>query len=487
MNRRGSLAVYAPDGLRLSGALNLVCVRRDGVVSAVGMKFRPILLVGATLGLGGALVTARADAGPLLLQYQSQLHPLPMAQGWLLQSKCYDDDCPGAYCAPMGQPAASCNSRCWYQGALDWGGNGLPDNNCLSGTGCRKTEEYYNAPDAPAPAPPPPYLAPDPFQACTYTEWLVFDNGNNVSPHPLTIGDSYNAGCPPWGSPFFVHAPTYATLRISTGDGTPFAPLLPTVGQPPAPNNRNAGMLKLKGIYSISNGQSVTLVCKVAVGPRFAQHAFIQVRGNNRQFSFGFDGDSSSPTYGQITYGDVDGSNLGVLFSSGIATALPVPAPAPAGGEFFTLRAILRADGTISAWLNEQVSSNMIGATTLTVGSETVVSLTPLPDGVDTNDATLWVDYVQLLEGEVQPPPTCPDPVFDVNRDGYVRGSDMVAFMACSTGPAAPSAVWNALSDQCKCMDVNGDHAIDSTDFGVFQRCLTLAPDSPRVDPACDN
>jgi hypothetical protein len=87
----------------------------------------------------------------------------------------------------------------------------------------------------------------------------------------------------------------------------------------------------------------------------------------------------------------------------------------------------------------------------------------------------------------------CGDPVFDVRRtddspgsDGRVDIHDLVAFMNCATGPTPNQDNWDALSQECRCLDINGDKAIDITDFGVFQRCYT-GNNPATLNPNCDN
>jgi hypothetical protein len=87
----------------------------------------------------------------------------------------------------------------------------------------------------------------------------------------------------------------------------------------------------------------------------------------------------------------------------------------------------------------------------------------------------------------------CNIPVFDVRdttnataQDSKVTVHDFNVFQnQCATGPTPGAAVFDALSFECKCMDVDGNQAVDMNDFGRFQRCYT-GPDG-TVDPTCDD
>jgi hypothetical protein len=101
---------------------------------------------------------------------------------------------------------------------------------------------------------------------------------------------------------------------------------------------------------------------------------------------------------------------------------------------------------------------------------------------------TVWFDEVHLYPGEVWPT-GCPDPVFDINGDGQVDAQDYQNaqdedFVSCQTGPAAPTAVFEARPQWCQCLDVNLDASVDQTDFAGFQRCLGLTGSALT---ACDD
>jgi hypothetical protein len=84
------------------------------------------------------------------------------------------------------------------------------------------------------------------------------------------------------------------------------------------------------------------------------------------------------------------------------------------------------------------------------------------------------------------------DPVFDLTSvgdpgqpDGAVDELDFNVFAStCFTGPAAGTAEFEALSTECKCVDVNEDQSVDLKDFAGFQRCIGL---SGAALEACDD
>ena len=80
---------------------------------------------------------------------------------------------------------------------------------CRVPGGSQPQTEHYNSPEELQGIP----------GSCSYTEWIVLDNGVNGggSVRPLTIWDSTVENSPPWGAPRFANAPVHAVLRISTG------------------------------------------------------------------------------------------------------------------------------------------------------------------------------------------------------------------------------------------------------------------------------
>jgi len=74
--------------------------------------------------------------------------------------------------------------------------------------------------------------------------------------------------------------------------------------------------------------------------------------------------------------------------------------------------------------------------------------------------------------------PICGDPVFDTDLNGEVDSADLanisgVGLQDCITGPSPAAGVFDSLSVKCKCLDYNGDQAIDMVDFAGFQQCYS--------------
>ncbi len=104
----------------------------------------------------------------------------------------------------------------------------------------------------------------------------------------------------------------------------------------------------------------------------------------------------------------------------------------------------------------------------------------------------------------------CHEPAFDVRdagntdppvSDNHVDDSDLQnAFLPCIEALNGPSVYpglsghgyatvtgnFDALSKECKCMDRNGDHALDLEDFAFFQRCYTGSTQTV-TDTDCDD
>ena len=412
--------------------------------------------------------SAHAATGDVLVEYKAQLRTLPSEQGWTHVGHCLSETCPGVHYYPDIR-----NYVCYYQGWWDGNTDGISDNSCLLGVGCRKSSgilgpgEHYNAPE--------PDAEPG---TCTYSEWIAFDNGHSPT-HGLRIFDSLVAGSPPWGAMQFVNAPSsYPPLRIVTGDGNLVPDSLP-VASTSAENHRNLGRAEVNHLLTVPDGvTSITLLCKMAVGPRPGNHAMVCVNAWNRRFAFSVDGDETSLAYGRLLYGlDASGNMMDLMFDRSVIVAQPNPSTTTSHvGEFFTLRVVLRSDGTFNAYLNETLSLAASGAVP-EFADVPMVRIAP-----DTDDATLWVDYVQVLEGKH--PLACPQPVFDVNSDGKVNQVDMNMFFSCVTGPGNANGNWVSLSPVCQCLDFNDDQSIDMVDFAALQRCLTIVGTS-NADPAC--
>ncbi len=411
--------------------------------------------------------------GTVLLKYDSALGTLPHRQGWTYESHCLCANCPAN---PVGV-------ECKHQGA--------DGNDCRLGHGCGPNatpaldSEHYNAPTQPLGV----------SGACSYTEWIAFDDGEDylASGYPvplphrnLTFGSATPATAwgphahPAFGAPGFVRAPVgHNAVRIVTGGGVPNVVTLPaTLG-----NNRNLGRLDIRGTYTLPVGvTAVTLVAKLAAGNRSAYMEMVQFTGAGRLFSLGVDGVDGSATLGRFTSGTGSSPSFAPFGTRTVAVALArANVWGPHQGEFFIVRIVLRSDGTVKAWLNEDLASAWTG-TSGTSGTSTV-QFQP-----DEQAGTMWLDYAQVLEGEV-PPPTCSDPTFDVNHDYRVDtldlGNGVNGFIDCATGSAPPPGAFDALSDACKCHDANADRAVDMRDFALFQLCLT-AGNAPLV-PGCDD
>ena len=95
-----------------------------------------------------------------------------------------------------------------------------------------------------------------------------------------------------------------------------------------------------------------------------------------------------------------------------------------------------------------------------------------------------------VVGGDFGPPDPCHHPVFDVTgeltpgeSDGVVDGYDFVEFKNCASGPGDANGSFATLSQECQCLDRNGDRSIDQSDFGVFQLCFS---GTTPADPTCD-
>ncbi|MDM8004596.1 MAG: hypothetical protein QUV05_00360 [Phycisphaerae bacterium] len=82
------------------------------------------------------------------------------------------------------------------------------------------------------------------------------------------------------------------------------------------------------------------------------------------------------------------------------------------------------------------------------------------------------------------PPPACPDPRYDADRDGDVDQVDFAVLQTCYTGSGGGVAAG------CECFDWNpatmeGDGDIDAEDYGLFEFCAS-GPGIP-ADQTCDD
>lgn len=422
-------------------------------------------------------VRATGATGDLLISYESELGTLPFQQGWTCEGGCLRTDCPTDPIPPY--PVG----ECWFQGQ-----NG---NTCTLGYGCGPAAsggtrvEQFNAPSEPLGV----------QDACSYTEWLAFDDGEDFLDVPfpvalpnrnLTFGPGDPATIwgphahPAFGAPGFIRAPVgYPPLRIVTGGGVPAVATLPASGS----SMRNLGRIVTSRPFPVRPGSSaVTLLVKLACGNHMLTNELVQLRGFGRSFCFGVDGLAGSSTLGRFAYGTTSSKTLGMFGDRTVQVALARRNVwGPHEGEFFVVRLILNSNGTVEAWLNDDPST--LWSVTAGVGTDTRLAI-----NTDEQAGTMWVDYVRLYEGAVLPG-ACGDPVFDINRDGRVDGADRLngfdGFLDCVTGPAAPASILEALPERCACHDHNHDRTVDMIDFAAFQRCLTLM--NGGVDTRCDD
>jgi len=82
------------------------------------------------------------------------------------------------------------------------------------------------------------------------------------------------------------------------------------------------------------------------------------------------------------------------------------------------------------------------------------------------------------------PPPGCPDPRYDADRDGDVDQADFAVLQACYTGSGG------GVASGCECFDWNpatteGDGDIDAEDYGLFEFCAS-GPGIP-AEQTCDD
>jgi hypothetical protein len=251
-------------------------------------------------------------------------------------------------------------------------------------------------------------------------------------------------------------------------------------------------LIDIRRDYTVPSGATaLTLVAKLACGNRDPSMELLRLAvrwpqspNASHQFALGVDGEDGSPELGRFTRG-ADGSNTMDMFGTRtVSVALArkdIPGPQHTG-EFFNVRLVLRNNGSMSAWLNEDPASLWTGNAYPGVGTS-FVKINP-----DEQSGTMWLDRIRLMEGEVAPS-ACGDPVFDVNDDWRVDAGDLAngqnGLLDCMTGPAPAAAVFDALSARCKCHDVNHDSATDMNDFAAFQRCIAMG--DIAADPTCDN
>lgn len=299
----------------------------------------------------------------------------------------------------------------------------------------------------------------------------------------LTIADSLWGPHvnPAFGAPWFANAPTnHLCLRLVNGGGVPRVTTLPNRDG----SMRNTGQACMQAqLATDPQLGAVTLLATMAAGNRDPGSPMIQLQALGRALCVGVDGGYASSTVGRLTWGTEARSEMVLFVGKRVAVACSRPGVAgPQAGEFFTLRLVLRADGTFTAWLNEDLASARSGVAGQSTSSKIRVNPCNFGDA-----GVMWVDQVEIRVGELPPDP-CADPVFDVDRNGEVDAADLTGpggFVGCATGPAS-AAIWANLPQACRCMDVNGDESVDMVDYAAFQRCWSAQTPLPDVDVACD-
>jgi len=370
----------------------------------------------------------------------------------------------------------------------------------------------------------------------SYSEWMEFDDGEDNLEHVAT-----NSGQPrtPKGASEFPGAPSHQVLRLVGGDGNGVLFSLPYV----ASFNNQDGQALLRKSYELTGiTGTVTVVFRGALSVTQegeANHAFLLVRAYDpvgdktvyfaftwfmpRTYSGGIpicDSDPPSGDCGKFGVVNLQNGTSAQACAGADGRDFDTPLLDGSGGgpnvgrvmpnTFFTFRAICDPSngGIATIWLNEDKEEVGTGVVSNeTYGSDFNWGCKNGLGGDDgrmvkvglrhEDDSTAWIDYVQLYEGVVEPPEVGPctfasDPVFDITgptadaADSKVDELDLDVFSTeCYTGPAPAVGAFDALSQRCKCMDLNGDFAIDHEDFGRFQACYTGADGT--LDTSCDD
>jgi hypothetical protein len=481
---------------------------------------------------------------------------MPKDQGWSLEAQSLErggsnpaQDCP-LFPADLG----AWEFECYWFGGVDGDLNSLRDNDGtilsdpspvgLSGGG------FLDAGDSPTSGTDHNRLTTSPddlFQGYyvnyvwagettykgteSYSEWIEFDDGEDNLVHVAT-----QSGPPtPKGASEFPGAPeNYPTLRLVGGDGNGTLNSLPFVS---SFNNQDGQALLHRGYSSTGISGTVTIVFRGALSMTHegeANHAFLLVRAydpaGNKSVYFAFTWFMPRTYSGGVPICDMDppSGDCGKFGVINLQNGDSARACAGADGDtfdkplldgsdggpnigrvmphtFFTFRAICDPSngGTATIYLNEDKPERASGVVTNTTYDNFKWGckngdIREAKFGLrHEDDTTVWIDYVQLFEGAVEPPDIGPctfadDPVFDVTgptagqADGRVDELDLDVFgTECYTGPAPPVGAFDALDQKCKCMDLNGDFAIDHEDFGRFQACYT-GPDG-TLDKSCDD
>jgi hypothetical protein len=485
---------------------------------------------------------------------------MPYDQGWSIEAQTLRRGGPGENdCPLMPVDLGAWEFECYWYGGVDGDQNGLHDNDGTvlgdpspvgtSGGG------YLDASDSPTSGTDHNRMTTNPddlFEGYyvnyvweghttwkateSYSEWMEFDNGDDDLEHVATLGQHPRT---PKGASEFPGAPSHEVLRLVGGDGIGVLNSLPFVA---SFNNQDGQALLRKSYETMGITGTITVVFRGALSVTQegeANHAFLLVRAYDpaadktvyfaftwfmpRTFSGGVpicDADPPSGDCGKFGVINLQNGDSAQACVGQDGRDFDQPLLDGSGGgpdigrvmphEFFTFRVICDPsnDGSAQIFLNED---------TPTPASGTVTNTTYGPDfkwgckngigGDDRrmikvglrheDDTTMWIDYVKVYQGAVEPPEIGPctfasDPVFDVTgstpdvADGKVDEQDLDVFSTeCYTGPAPPVGAFDALSQRCQCMDLNADEAIDHEDFGRFQACYT--GDDGILDESCDD
>ncbi|MBI4581819.1 MAG: hypothetical protein HY718_19135, partial [Planctomycetes bacterium] len=147
--------------------------------------------------------------------------------------------------------------------------------------------------------------------------------------------------------------------------------------------------------------------------------------------------------------------------TTGVEMSIPLSAiGSPTNGTSVCVFAIVTNNN--GSWLSNQILPVPVGSG----GGR------PNYDNTKPNFATLQFPCGSVVLGPVGP--TCHDPRFDINGDGFVNQIDFAAFQRCWTGPLGPGNILPG----CECFDWNfaqRDDLINIEDFAVFQNCAQAA------------
>ncbi len=454
----------------------------------------------AILVLGMGISVALAAPGDILLEYRSNTGLMPGDFGWTQDGRSLEEHC------PLNETPPTCDfygaeDKNPLDGAADNDGTMLPIND--SGGGFVNqldppTGTNNNAPAAPFEGYDVCYVWKGSHPtggAETYSEWFEFDDDADNLEHVATLSQHLPHGATPKGAVNFPGAPAHNVLRLVGGDGNGIDLSLPHV----ASFNNQKGKVRIKKSHDV-NGIT-TSVFRGALSrknPGDRTDTFLETRATKSDGSAHLRIHFIHFTDRDLPPGCTDCGRIGVRNdASGEAELIGSPDPGWTVDPetFFTLRAVIDPDAeTVTVVLNEgtpEQRETTLDNNFITGGWEKRVGSTGYQTTAglwSTGDYVVWIDYIEVYEGAAGPNPCLwPDPVFDIAGgapDGMVDQQDYAVFEDCATGPAPLDSVFDALPQECQCMDVNGDRAVDHQDFGAFQSCVSgILP----VDPTCDD